>query len=171
MPGLAAGAVMAAVWISQPEATAHEVAATPAVVAVQKQADYTAHPAVPPVRQAALVVKKLPPVTGAVGLTTRAAVLSNYLRETYPQVSSIGGVRADPLPDHPSGHALDVMVYNDRKTGDAVLKDVLAQAQRFGVRYAIWQQQIYYPSGYHGWMGNRGTPTLNHYDHVHITVW
>lgn len=115
--------------------------------------------------------QRMPPLTGAVGLTGSASVLANYIQNTYPDVASISGVRSDPLPDHPSGHALDVMVYSDKETGDAVLRDVLGQAKRFGVRYAIWRQQMYRPNGYVGWMGNRGTPTLNHYDHVHITVW
>lgn len=168
---IAAGAVLGAVWLQQPaEATAYE----PGVAALPHHADYTVAPRPKPTPRAVFAAKKaqrVPPLTGATGLTGKAAQLAAYLRDTYPDVVSIGGVRADPLPDHPSGHALDVMVYNDIKTGDAVLRDVLAQADRFGVRYAIWRQQMYRPNGYVGWMANRGTPTLNHYDHVHITVW
>jgi hypothetical protein len=57
------------------------------------------------------------------------------------------------IPDHATGHA-----------------DVLSQSGRFGVRYTIWQQTEHMPSGAAVFMANRGSPTANHRDHVHISV-
>jgi hypothetical protein len=38
------------------------------------------------------------------------------------------------------------------------------------VKYIIWKQQIRYPSGYSRVMEDRGTPTANHFNHIHIRV-
>jgi hypothetical protein len=111
------------------------------------------------------------PLVGGVGLTQRASNLAWYIQTHYPAVKSIGGVRPDPIPDHPSGRAIDIMVYGDRKLGDTIAKDVLAQSNRFGVKYLIWQGTYETPSGYAHWMADRGSPTANHFDHIHITVW
>ena len=70
---------------------------------------------------------------------------------TYPGVQSIGGVRADYLPDHPSGHAIDIMIGSDMGLGDAINADVQSQAGRFGVAYTMWR-------------------VANHFNHVHVTV-
>jgi len=111
------------------------------------------------------------PLVGGVGLTQRASILARYIQTHYPSVKSIGGVRPDPIPDHPSGRAIDIMVYGNRALGDAIAKDVLAQANTFGVKYLIWQETYETPSGYAHWMADRGSPTANHFDHVHVTVW
>lgn len=88
-----------------------------------------------------------------------------YLGPKYG-ITSIGGWRAtDPFPDHPSGHALDFMV-SDRTRGDALAADAIANARQLGVKYIIWQRQV--------WTADRGwhpyTSTGNpHTDHVHVT--
>jgi hypothetical protein len=74
------------------------------------------------------------------------------------------------IPDHATGHAIDVMVGGNTALGDAINADVLSQSGRFGVRYTIWQQTEHMPSGAAVFMANRGSPTANHRDHVHISV-
>lgn len=105
------------------------------------------------------------PVVGGNGLCPNAQNLLAYIQNTYPAVLSVGGVRRDPIPDHATGHAIDVMV-----GGNTALGDVLSQSGRFGVRYTIWQQTEHMPSGAAVFMANRGSPTANHRDHVHISV-
>jgi len=91
------------------------------------------------------------PLVGSAGLCPNAWSLATYIQATYPGVASIGGVRQDRLPDHPSGHALDIMVGGNTALGNAINSDVRSQAGRFGVKYVLWQVPA-------------------HYDHVHVTV-
>lgn len=105
---------------------------------------------------AALLIAQPPaasavPLVGGSGLCPNAWALADYIRDTYPGVQSIGGVRQDRLPDHPSGHALDIMVGGNSGLGSAINADVKAQRERFGVKYTLWQ-------------------VPQHYDHVHVTV-
>lgn len=68
--------------------------------------------------------------------------------------------------DHPSGKAVDFMV--DRATGDALAGCALANKAALGITYVIWRQRINYGSGWQA-MEDRGSPTANHYDHVHVS--
>ena len=104
-----------------------------------------------PAMQAALGPGAAIPTVGMNGLVPNARALAAYIIATYPGVQSIGGVRADPLPDHPSGRAIDIMV-SDMSLGDAINADVQRQAARFGVAYTMWR-------------------VANHFNHVHITVY
>lgn len=91
------------------------------------------------------------PTVGMGGLIPDARALAAYIMATYPGVRSIGGVRSDPIPDHPSGHAIDIMIGSDMGLGDAINADVQSQAARFNVRYTMWR-------------------VAHHFDHVHVTV-
>lgn len=91
------------------------------------------------------------PIVGGQGLTPNAAALADYIQANYPGVLSIGGVRADALPDHPSGRAIDVIVGGNTALGNTIYADIQAQAGRFGIAYTLWQ-------------------TAGHYDHIHVTV-
>ena len=98
-------------------------------------------------------------------------------------IRTVGGVRADSLPDHPSGRAVDLMIdgYRSRAgnwRGDAAAKFFMVHARSFGIKYIIWQQRIWNAQFERvkplwAWrkMSNRGSATANHYDHVHVTVW
>lgn len=99
---------------------------------------------------AALGVATPVPTVGMSGLVPNARRLVQYIMVTYPGVRSIGGVRADPIPDHPSGRAVDIMV-DDMALGDAINADIQRQAGRFGVVYTMWR-------------------VAAHFDHIHITV-
>ncbi len=90
------------------------------------------------------------PTVGMGGLVPNARRLVAYIMATYPGVRSIGGVRADPLPDHPSGRAIDIML-SDMALGDAINADIQRQAARFGVSYTMWR-------------------VAAHFDHIHVTV-
>lgn len=91
------------------------------------------------------------PQVGMAGLSPNARALAQYITATYPGVQSIGGVRPDARPDHPSGHAIDIMIGSDMGLGDAINADVLSQTGRFGVKYTMWR-------------------VANHFNHVHVTV-
>lgn len=90
------------------------------------------------------------PTVGMGGLVPNARMLAQYVMATYPGVQSIGGVRSDPLPDHPSGRAIDIMI-TDMGLGDAINADIQSQAGRFGVAYTMWR-------------------VPDHFNHVHVTV-
>ena len=90
------------------------------------------------------------PIVGGNGLCSNAWALANYIEANYPGVQSIGGVRADRLPDHPSGHALDLMIGNNMGLGDAIYADLSSNKGQWSVKYILWR-------------------VPNHYKHVHVT--
>lgn len=93
-----------------------------------------------------------PPVVGGQGLCPNASALAAYVQATYPGVLSIGGVRpCDAVGEHCSGHALDIMVGANTALGNQINADLLAQRDRFGIRYTLWQVPA-------------------HHDHVHAAV-
>lgn len=92
------------------------------------------------------------PLVGGAGLTPNASALAQYVMNNYPGVQSIGGVRHDPLPDHPSGRAIDIMVGTNTALGNTIYADISSQSARFGVSYILWQSD---PA---------------HWDHIHVTV-
>lgn len=80
---------------------------------------------------------------------------------------NIGGWRpTDPFPDHPSGWALDYMVYTDRAKGDAVAQYHIDNAATLGVKYLIWNHRAWNPQ--QGWHPYTSTDNP-HTDHVHVT--
>ena len=104
--------------------------------------------------------------------TTKRVVYS--IRQNYPQITTMYGVRADPYPDHPSGRAVDLMMPNgaaDVALGDQVAAYLQQNADALNIEYLIWRQRIWIngDSGW-TWMSDRGGTTANHYDHVHVTV-
>ena len=105
----------------------------------------------------ALIIVSLAPPAGAVpivggnGLVPNAVALQQYIVANYPGVQSIGGVRADPLPDHPSGRAIDIMIGSNMSLGDAIAADIRSNPGRWGVQYILWR-------------------VADHYNHVHVTV-
>lgn len=115
-------------------------------------------------------------VTGLAGLRPSTVNILEKSKVRWPQVTDYIGVRPDPLPDHPSGRALDIMVPNYRSNvalGDSIANWAKSNASAFNIDYIIWNQHIWSVarSG-EGWrpMAGRGSDTANHKDHVHITV-
>jgi hypothetical protein len=102
------------------------------------------------------------------GLQVRSILASRSISATFPEIHEIGGVRPDPLPWHPLGLALDVMIPNPESPqgialGNEIVAYVLKHASRFGIQDAIWRGVYYTPNG-------AQASRLGHYDHVHVTT-
>jgi Bacterial SH3 domain len=107
------------------------------------------------------------------GLTPDAIRVHRAICARFPQVTSYHGVRADSLPYHPSGRALDAMI-SDSTIGWQIANYVRANASRLGASEVIYAQSIWtVQRSSEGWrsMSDRGSATANHYDHVHVTVY
>jgi hypothetical protein len=107
------------------------------------------------------------------GLDTKGAQVDTIaVAEAAKQlfgITDIGMYRsADGYNEHASGEAADVMVGNSKDTGDAVAQYFLQNAGQFGVQYVLWQQTQWNPDGSKSKMEDRGSPTANHMDHVHV---
>lgn len=88
-------------------------------------------------------------------------------------IASILGYRASAadMSGHPAGLALDFMT-NSKTQGDKLAAYAQANAGPLAVKYIIWWQHIWsVERSSEGWrkMGDRGNPTQNHFDHVHIS--
>ncbi len=95
-------------------------------------------------------------------------MVARSISATFPEIHEIGGVRADPLPWHPNGLAIDVMIPNPGSAqgialGNEIVAFVRRNASRFGMQDAIWRGVYYTPNG-------AQRSRLGHYDHVHITT-
>lgn len=94
----------------------------------------------------------------------------------FPEITTIGGWRpSDPFPDHPSGRAVDIMIDNwdtaeGKQLGDEVLEYLYSNREYFQIEYFIWRQKYIPAEGEGNMMEDRGTPTQNHFDHVHVTT-
>lgn len=104
--------------------------------------------------------------------TTKQVVYA--IRNTFPEIVTMYGVRPDPIPDHPSGRAVDLMMPNgqsDVDLGNRVAAYLQANANALNIEYLIWRQRIWINGDSDWtWMADRGGVTANHYDHVHVTV-
>ncbi|WP_173842161.1 hypothetical protein [Mycobacterium terramassiliense] len=102
------------------------------------------------------------------GLQVRTILVARSISATFPQIHQIGGVRPDPLPWHPLGLAIDVMIPDPGSSegialGNQIVAYVLRNADRFGIQDAIWRGVYYTPTG-------AQVSRLGHYDHVHVTT-
>jgi hypothetical protein len=106
------------------------------------------------------------------GLTKDAIRVHRAVCALFSGVSGWGG-RTGSGGEHSTGQALDIMIPNS-SVGQAIANYVRANAKALGVSEVIWSQHIWtvQRSG-EGWraMSDRGSPTANHYDHVHVTVY
>lgn len=137
---------------SQPPATT-----TPPPVTTTAPETTTPPPAPPPA----------PPCpTTLDGVKPHAAQVGHHIAGKF-DVNDIGGATGrGGSGEHPLGLALDFMV--DTATGNALADYVLANRQAFGVTYVIWRQRYNDGSGWSA-MEDRGSPTANHMDHVHVS--
>ena len=102
------------------------------------------------------------------GLQVRTILAARAISAAFPEIHEMGGVRPDPLPWHPLGLAIDVMIPDPGSAegialGDQIVSFVLQNATRFGMQDAIWRGMYYTPHGARA-MG------MGHYDHVHVTT-
>lgn len=86
-------------------------------------------------------------------------------------IRSIGGYRASSAvsnSDHPRGLALDLMCSTSQ--GNRLAPYAVANHKKLNITYVIWRQRIWSINNPR-WqaMEDRGSPTANHMDHVHIS--
>lgn len=104
---------------------------------------------------------------GNSGLNPAAAQMRSNLLKQYPG-TSIGGYSGtvdQPWDEHQTGDAIDFMT-----TDLAQAAAVRDQAFANGAKHVIWDQKMWYPDGSTEDMPDRGNPTENHKDHVHINM-
>jgi hypothetical protein len=89
-----------------------------------------------------------------------------YLGCRFGEPTVLGVAGRAGSSDHPSGKALDFMV--DKTTGNALAACTLRNQEALGVTYVIWRQRINFGEGWQP-MEDRGSPTANHMDHVHVS--
>jgi hypothetical protein len=118
----------------------------------------------------------LPPgATPEQGLQVKTIWMARTISLMFPEITTIGGYRQDPLRWHPNGLAIDVMIPNHNSDegialGNQIAGFALANAKRWGVLHVIWRQGFYPGIGAPSWTANYGNETANHYDHVHIAT-
>ena len=109
------------------------------------------------------------------GLQVKTIWAARAISVMFPEITTIGGFRQDPLKWHPNGLAIDVMIPNDDtdegiELGNQIAGLALANAERWGVIHVIWRQGYYPGIGAPSWTADYGSETANHYDHVHIAT-
>ncbi|TSD62431.1 M23 family metallopeptidase [Aeromicrobium piscarium] len=76
-----------------------------------------------------------------------------------------------PRGEHATGHSLDIMISG--RTGWDIAYWLQENHEELGIEYVIHAQKIWsVPRAAEGWrpMEDRGDPTQNHFDHVHVTT-
>jgi hypothetical protein len=104
------------------------------------------------------------------GLTQDAVEVYRAVCAVFSGVSSYGGYA--PRGEHYDGRAIDIMVSGSY--GQQIADWLRANAAALQVRNVIYAQRIWTPEqAAEGWryMEDRGSPTANHYDHVHVAVY
>ncbi|MGW6728756.1 peptidoglycan DD-metalloendopeptidase family protein [Nocardia sp. NPDC055029] len=109
------------------------------------------------------------------GMQVDTIRVARTINQLFPEIQTFHGVRQDPIPDHPSGRAVDVMIPDPtsgqgKALGDRIADYVMANAAALQVEYIIWRQEYRGADGSRNMMEDRGGDTANHYDHVHITT-
>lgn len=109
------------------------------------------------------------------GLQVNTILAERLVSAYFPEITTIGGVRADALKWHPNGLAIDVMIPNyqtpaGKALGDRIAAFALANADRLSLNHVIWRRVLYSHNGAPSLMGNYGSDDANHYTHVHIAT-
>lgn len=120
---------------------------------------------------------------GERGLKPDTLLVLRCVKQTFPRIKTFYGVRTDPDSDHSSGRAVDIMIssaFPNYHAADAVGYGngmagwIVANHDQLGVQYIIWRQRIWnVERASEGWrpMSDRGNPTANHYDHLHVSTY
>jgi hypothetical protein len=104
------------------------------------------------------------------GLTPDAVEVYRAVCAAFSGVSAYGGY--SPRGEHYDGRAVDIMVSGSY--GQQIADWLVANASALQVRDVIYAQRIWTPDrAAEGWrfMEDRGSPTANHFDHVHVAVY
>lgn len=131
------------------------------------------------------------PVTGMAveqGLTPDALRVLRCAAHTWTQITSWAGVGDRPSNvdrDHQEGRAVDIMIPDPTSTaghllGDKIVAWAIANQTQLGIKYVIWQAQIWsVQRASEGWRScgtaaagcyNGPDDTAAHRDHVHVSV-
>lgn len=111
------------------------------------------------------------------GATPRMAAIRDEIVQTFGAPYPVGCLRST-ADDHGEGRACDFMMSaggahpsaENQALGTQIAQYGIANADRLGIKYIIWEQQIWQSTARQWtWMNDRGGATANHYDHVHIT--
>jgi hypothetical protein len=103
-------------------------------------------------------------------LTPGAVYLYRSVCHAFPQITSYGGW--DDHGEHVTGKALDIMT-SDVSLGNAIAAYLQQHAAELHIYDILWRQHIWTPvRASEGWrlFADRGSPTANHMDHVHVSV-
>jgi uncharacterized protein YgiM (DUF1202 family) len=104
------------------------------------------------------------------GLQPAAVRTYRAVCAAFPELSAYGG--QDGHGEHVNGQAIDFMV-PDSSIGQRVADYLYAHHAEFDLFDIIWSQHIWTiersGEGFRS-MSDRGSPTANHFDHVHIMV-
>jgi hypothetical protein len=150
-------------------------AASAAAAAASAAAETAKTPAdVPAAAPAATAVTAVATITNSAGpVRPQTQAAANAVVSNVPGAGGItlGGTRASATDPHghPSGLALDYMVLSNTALGEAIIAYHVAHWDELGVEYIIYKQRMLSsPNG--AWVGmeDRGSPTANHMDHVHV---
>ncbi len=102
------------------------------------------------------------------GLQSRAVKVYRAVCAAFPELTTYGG--RSNHGEHVNGQAIDFMI-PDSGTGQRVADFLYAHHAQLDLFDIIWSQHIWTiqrsGEGFRS-MSDRGSPTANHYDHVHI---
>jgi hypothetical protein len=104
-------------------------------------------------------------------LTSAAVYVYRSVCHAFPQITTYGGW--DDHGEHVSGKALDIMT-GDKALGDQIAAYLQSHAAELHLFDVIWWDRIWTPvRASEGWRyyGDHGSPTANHMDHVHVSVY
>jgi len=172
-----AAAVTAQAQAEQAAAAAQAEAAAQAAAAAAAAAAEAARAAAntpAPAAAAGTAVTAVAHITNSAGpVRPETQAAANAVVSNVPGAGDItlGGTRASATDPHghPSGLALDYMVLSNQALGEAIIAYHIAHWDELGVEYIIYKQRMLSsPNG--SWVGmeDRGSPTANHMDHVHV---
>jgi murein DD-endopeptidase MepM/ murein hydrolase activator NlpD len=123
------------------------------------------------------------------GLNPDALRVLRCIHHGWPQITTYYGVGERPAnvdSDHPAGNAVDAMIPDYRSPagvalGDAVAQWLVANRKKLGVKYVIWNAQIWSVARQgEGWRrcGTAAGPcyngpddTASHRNHIHISTY
>ena len=157
-------------------AAAAAASSAAAAAASSSVASSSAASSAPAEQPAGTAVPQTAHVTNSAGpIKPQVQAAANQVISNVPGADAItlGGTRASATdPDgHPSGKALDYMVLGDTALGNAIVQYHIDHWDELGVEYIIYKQRILQsPNGSWSTMEDRGSPTANHMDHVHVTA-
>ncbi|MCC6877085.1 MAG: hypothetical protein IT378_22460 [Sandaracinaceae bacterium] len=116
------------------------------------------------------------------GMRPGTAVFRDFLRASFPQISSIGGYSCRPIVGnssamsvHATGRALDVMIRThngsaDNDLGDPIAHWLIEHAEHIGIQLIIWDRSTWNASRRAGDKHNAYTGQHPHHDHLHVEL-